>query len=136
MAEAIGLAYYPVVYYTVTWPGETPMRLLFVETTVFTRRIAALGLDADLRQLQAKLLAHPETGATDAGTGGLRKVRMGAAARGQGKRGGARVHYLWLPAHEVIYLVFVYGKHERGQLDAHQKRQVKAVVEQIRQEWG
>jgi len=112
------------------------MRLLFVETTVFTRRIAALALEMDLARLQAELLARPDAGATDAGTGGLRKIRIGDGARRQGKRGGARVHYLWLPAREVIYFVFVYAKHVRDQLSAHQKRQVKAVVEQIKQEWG
>jgi hypothetical protein len=112
------------------------MKLWFVETHSFTKRIGHLGLDEDLRTLQEELLANPEAGDTDDGTGGLRKVRMSASARGKGKRSGARAHYLWLAAHRVIYLVFVYGKDERDALGAAQKKQLKKVVEQIKAEWS
>jgi len=112
------------------------MRLWFVETLVFTRRIDRLGLEEDLRRLQAALLANPEAGATDPGTGGLRKVRMAASSRGKGKRSGARVHYLWLPPHGVVYLLFVYGKDELDALEPARKKQLKRVVEQIKAEWG
>jgi hypothetical protein len=63
----------------------------------------------------------------------LRKLRTPAS--GRGKRGAARVHYLWLPEHCVIYLLFVYGKHEQASLAAGQKQQLKHVVESIRAEW-
>ena len=111
------------------------MRLWFVETQTFTKRIERLGLDPDLRALQEELLANPEAGDTDAGTGGLRKIRMTASAKGKGKRGGARVHYLWLPTHQVIYLLFVYGKGDQGSLDLSQRKQLKRVVEKIKAEW-
>ncbi|MGH7576080.1 MAG: hypothetical protein ACREM1_13260 [Longimicrobiales bacterium] len=55
-----------------------------------------LGLEGALRDLQLTLLDRPEAGDLDPGTGGLRKVRMRDPARGKGKRGGARAHYLWL----------------------------------------
>jgi mRNA-degrading endonuclease RelE of RelBE toxin-antitoxin system len=112
------------------------MRLWFVETLVFTKRIERLGLEDDLRRLQETLLANPEAGATDPGTGGLRKVRMAASTRGKGKRSGARVHYLWLPPHSVVYLLFVYGKDELDTLEPAQKKQLKRVVELIKAEWG
>jgi hypothetical protein len=110
------------------------MRLWFVETRVFTRRIEQLGLEAGLQALQEALLANPGAGALDAGTGGLRKLRMPAG--GRGKRGGARVHYLWLPEHCVVYLLFVYGKNEQASLAASQKQQLKQLVESIRAEWA
>lgn len=72
------------------------MGLEFVEAKVFTKRVAALGLENQLRELQLDLVANPEAGTVDPGTGGLRKVRMADPARGKGKRGGARVHYLLL----------------------------------------
>jgi hypothetical protein len=71
----------------------------------------------------------------DPGTGGLRKVRMTASARGKGKRGGARVHYLWLPGHQVIYLLFVYGKDDQESLDPNQKKRLRRLVEKIKAEW-
>ena len=112
------------------------MKLWFVETLTFTRRITRLGLEANLRDLQAVLLANPEAGDPDPGTGGLRKVRMADSARGKGKRSGARVHYLWLPPHGVVYLIFVYGKDELDTLEPEQKRQLKGVVDGIKAEWN
>lgn len=35
------------------------MRLLFVETTIFTKRIEALGLEPAVKALQERLLEHP-----------------------------------------------------------------------------
>ena len=84
---------------------------------------------------QAALIANPTQGDLDPGTGGLRKVRIPDAGRGKGKRGGARVHYLYLPHSALIYLLFVYGKDELITLSAVQKKQLRRVVEAIRTEW-
>jgi len=111
------------------------MRLWFVETHAFTKRIERMRLEEDLRELQATLLTNPEAGDTDSGTGGLRKIRMTASTRGKGKRSGARVHYLWLSSTGVIYLLFVYGKDEQETLNPAQKKQLKGVVERIKEEW-
>jgi hypothetical protein len=111
------------------------MKLWFVETPAFTRRIERLGLEEDLRRLQDFLLTNPAAGALDRGTGGLRKVRMTASARGKGKRGGARAHYLWLPPHDVVYLLFVYVKDDLDTLAPVQKQQLKEIVEKIKSAW-
>jgi len=112
------------------------LHLYFIETNVFTKRVIQLGLENELHDLQGELLANPTAGDTDAGTGGLRKIRMRATRRAKGKRGGARVHYLYLAAHGVIYLLFVYGKDEQSTLSRDQKRQLKAMVESIKREWS
>lgn len=106
--------------------------LTFVETTVFTKRITALELEESLRTLQLALLENPGAGDVEPGTGGLRKVRLADPTRGKGKRSGARVHYLWLPDRARIYLLFVYGKNESSGLTAEQKKQLRAVVVQIK----
>lgn len=111
------------------------MHLCFVETRVFTRRLQALGIEPELRALQQHLLTHPEAGTLDPGTGGLRKIRLGDPAKGQGKRAGARVHYLWLPHHAVIYLIFIYTKGEAASLSPAQQRELRRVVDQIKAEW-
>jgi len=64
------------------------------------------------------------------------RFRMRATRRAKGKRGGARAHYLYLAAHGVIYLLFVYGKDEQSTLSRNQKRQLKAMVESIKREWS
>lgn len=108
------------------------MGLTFVETRVFTPRVTKLGLDEAVRQLQQELLDNPGAGRLDPGTGGLRKIRMAAPGRGQGKRGGARVHYLWLPDVQIVYLMFVYTKDENDTLAPAQKKTLKAVAQKIK----
>jgi len=124
---------YGVVYYSVT---QSQPSLAFVETSVFTRRIVSLGLEGPLRELHLLLLRDPEAGALDPGTGGLRKVRIADPGRGKGKRSGARVHYLWVPAASLIYLIYVYSKDEADSLSPAQKKQLRMVVEAIKQEWS
>ena len=54
--------------------------------------------------------------------------------KGKGKSGGARVHYLWVPRAERIYLIFAYGKGDQASLTKEQKRLLKAIVDQIKAE--
>ena len=54
---------------------------------------------------------------------------------GTGKRGGARVHYLYLPRHDVIYLLYVYVKREADSLRADQKRALKGMAAALAAEW-
>ena len=65
--------------------------LTFVETTEFTKRIVALGLEESLRNLQQELLGNPAAGDLEPGTGGLRKIRVRDPGRGKGKRGEERI---------------------------------------------
>jgi hypothetical protein len=110
------------------------MKFMFVETDVFTRRMIAMELDGALRWLQATLEANPSAGSLEAGTGGLRKLRMAHPLRGKGKRGGARVLYLYRPTHDVIYLLLVYGKDEMDALSHRQRLQLLAVTDALKAE--
>lgn len=65
------------------------MKLLFVETKHFTKRIRDEGWEDDLRELQQELLDNPLKGPIEQGTGGLRKTRMRLRGRGKGKSSGA-----------------------------------------------
>ena len=105
------------------------MKLLFVETTRLTKRITAEGWEDDLRALQQELLANPEKGSVEVGTGGLRKVRMKLKSRSTGKSSGARMHYLYLPDRAVIYLLFVYPKGEQAVLSDAQKKQLRPLID-------
>jgi hypothetical protein len=44
-----------------------------------------------------------------------------------------RVHYLYIPAWRQVYLLFVYSKEERDTLAPWQKKQLRAVVEAIKE---
>ena len=108
------------------------MRLTFVESKVFTDRIARMGLEAAVRELQAALLVRPDAGDLDPGTGGLRKIRMPDSSRGKGKRSGARVHYLWLPHVSRVYFLFVYGKDETTSLSPTQQQGLATIARAIK----
>lgn len=107
--------------------------ITFVESAVFARRVVAMGLEEGLRRLQVDLAANPTAGPVDPGTGGLRKVRLADPARGRGKRGAARVHYLWVPARRLVYLLFIYAKDETETLNPNQKKTLAAVVRAIKE---
>ena len=105
------------------------MKLLFVETKHFTRRISDEGWEDDLRELQQELLSNPEKGPVERGTGGLRKVRMRLRGRGKGKSSGARVHYLYVSHREVIYMLFAYPKGEQAVLTDEQRKMLRPLVD-------
>jgi hypothetical protein len=100
--------------------------LTFIETEVFTRRMAKWE-DDTYAELQVELARDPSKGRVIPGTGGLRKIRM--AARGKGKRGGARIVYYFVPIDETIYMIFAYDKGEAEDLTAEQKKTLKALAQ-------
>ncbi len=110
------------------------MRRVFRETPIFTQKLEAVGNDDLLRSIQDAILENPETGATIAGTGGIRKLRAPDPSRKKGKRGGLRILYLDLPDRERTYLLYLYGKDEAEDLTAQEKKIFKELVSQIKGE--
>lgn len=108
------------------------MTLTFIETKVFTRRLLRMELEDDLRWIQASLEENPVRGSLEAGTGGVRKMRVAHGLRGMGKRGGARVLYLYLPEFDVIYLLLVYGKNEMDALSHGQLAELRTLTTELR----
>jgi hypothetical protein len=99
----------------------------FIETTEFQRRWADLEMsDEDLRALQNYLLEHPDKAPVMEGTGGVRKLRW--AREGRGKSGGLRTIYIDMKASGQIYLITVFGKGEKDNLSAAEKKAVKDFV--------
>jgi hypothetical protein len=104
--------------------------MIFVETSVFTRQIKELVSDDEFASFQIELANDPEAGDVIQGTGGLRKIRM--AAKGRGKRGGARVIYYYFTSESEIALLLAYAKNEAEDLTAAQKKLLKQIIEQWR----
>ena len=100
----------------------------FVETPVFTGSLRGLLSAEEYRQLQIALLLRPEQGALIRASGGLRKLRWGAA--GRGKRGAVRVIYYWEPAEELFYMLYVYPKNVQDDLTPAQARTLRRLVEE------
>ena len=86
-----------------------------VETPMFLRAAEDLYSEADREEIVRTIAATPEAGGDlMPGTGGYRKLRF--ARSGMGKRGGARVVYLYGGEDLPIFLITVYAKSEKGNL--------------------
>ncbi|KAF2392194.1 type II toxin-antitoxin system RelE/ParE family toxin [Pseudomonas frederiksbergensis] len=104
--------------------------MIFIETSVFTRRAKELLDDDAYVALQKVLVLNPSTGDLIEGTGGIRKVRV--AANGHGKRGGARVIYYHFVSASQIAMLMIYPKNEQHDLTADDRKALKAVIEHWR----
>jgi hypothetical protein len=104
--------------------------MLFVETSIFTAELPRWLSDEEYRGLQSYLIEHPDAGDLIRGSGGIRKIRW--AAKGKGKSGGVRVIYYWAKASEHIYLLALYGKSERSNIDAATLRRIAKQLESMK----
>jgi hypothetical protein len=111
----------------------------FVESTEFSaerlrlERAGELVIE-DMVALEQTILADPHVGNVVRGTGGLRKLRLGQRAVGRGKRGGARVYYLDLPAKGVTHLLAIFGKREKDDLSLEERKSLATLVRTLKQE--
>ena len=85
-----------------------------VETPTYLKAARAFLREADRDEIVRMIAARPEAGDLMPGTGGYRKLRF--ARPGMGKRGGARVIYLYGGEDLPIFLITVYAKSEKGNL--------------------
>ena len=104
-------------------------RLVFVESSGFTKHLRRFLSDDEYGLLQKHLTERPDAGPIIRGTGGVRKIRWSAG--GKGKRGGIRIIYYWLAAKDRIHLLVIYGKGEKEDLTPDDLKRVKALLEEI-----
>ena len=79
--------------------------------------------DDGIFAIQMFLMEQPDAGDIIPGSGGCRKLRW--AAKGHGKRGGARVIYYWITDGHRILLLDLYAKNESKNLSAAQLKELK-----------
>ncbi|MQT35294.1 type II toxin-antitoxin system RelE/ParE family toxin [Pseudomonas helleri] len=104
--------------------------MIFIETSIFTRRAKELMNEDAYIALQRVLVLNPSAGDVMEDTGGIRKIWI--AAKGHGKRGGARVIYYHFVSASQIALLMIYPKNEQQDLTADERRAFKAVIEHWR----
>jgi putative transcriptional regulator len=108
--------------------------MIFIESRGVTARLKDF-LDTEAyRAFQNVLLATPTKGRVMPGCGGLRKIRAEDLRRGKGKRGGARIIYLYMPEVSRIDLLAIYGKDEQDDLSAGQRKVLALMARQAKAE--
>jgi len=88
-----------------------------------------IGTDG-IEQLAVYLIDHPDAGDVIQGSGGVRKLRW--AAKGKGKRGGARIIYLYVVIAARIYSIRCYAKNMRTDLRADENKQLWQVAAHLK----
>ncbi len=107
----------------------TEIMMLFVETSYFSRLISDYLSDDEYGKLQHYLMQHPESGKVISGSGGVRKFRWARA--GMGKSGGVRIIYYWAKTRDQIYMLTIYSKSERENIDATTLARIAKSLETI-----
>jgi len=111
--------------------------VVFIESLPFTRRLHELAkTDAVevLTAIQSDLLSNPERGRLVPGLGGIRKARASNPGRGKGKRGGFRYFYLYFESDQQIALVYLLDKDESDDLDADERKLLRALAAESQSE--
>lgn len=91
-----------------------------------TELIGADGIEA----LAVYLIDHPDAGDVIPGAGGARQLRW--AAKGKGKRGGARIIYVYAVIAARIYLLRCYAKNVRTDLTADEKKALRQIAARLK----
>lgn len=110
------------------------IKLMFVETRVFTECVRELMADEAYRSFQSELMRNPKKGEVIPGCCGLRKVRVGDPVRDKGKRGGLRAIYLHIPEVDRIVLIALYGKDKKDDLTEDEKKILGVLAARMKQE--
>jgi mRNA-degrading endonuclease RelE of RelBE toxin-antitoxin system len=111
--------------------------LRFVHLKPFERDWKDLRLDDDdLFGLQVAIMLNPKGPPVVQGTGGLRKIRFAPARSGKGKSGGIRVGYAYLEEYGTVLLIVAYGKNEKDDLSADERKEIGRLIDQIEQEFA
>ena len=105
-----------------------------VETPMYLRAAKALYSEAEREEIALTIAADPEAGDLMPGTGGYRKLRL--ARSGMGKRGGARVVYLYGVEDFPIFLITAYAKSEKGNLSKAEQNALAKMAKSFFADYG
>lgn len=105
-----------------------------VETPGYLKASEAIFTEAERAEIVSMIAADPECGDLIQGTGGFRKVRVGR--RGIGKRGGARVIYIFCNERFPIFLIAAYTKNEKDNLTKKERNELSRLAGEIFARYG
>ena len=102
--------------------------LTVVETPSYLKAAEALFSEAERESIVAMVATDPECGEVMQGTGGFRKVRVGRS--GLGKRGGARVIYIFRNQQFPLFIA-AYPKNRKDNLSMSERNALAKRANEI-----
>jgi hypothetical protein len=109
------------------------MLLTVAELPEYQKTAGRLLAEEDRRSIVDHLAAHPKAGDLIEGTGGVRKLRW--ARDGRGKSGGVRVIYYFHSDSMPLYLLTMFAKNERANLNKAERNELAGLVDELVQIW-
>jgi hypothetical protein len=100
-----------------------------IGTASFTRRAKRLLSDLEIADLEESIALRPDAHPIVPGTGGVRKACW--ARQGKGKRGGLRAVYYFQVCADLVYMLDIYAKNEKSDLNAADKRELRKLVAEL-----
>jgi hypothetical protein len=110
-----------------------PRPVSVTELAGYKRRADELLTEAEQDAVVDLIAYEPTRGDLIAGTGGLRKLRIGRG--GSGKRGGARVIYYFYNEEIPVLLMAIYAKNEKADLSERDKKQSVQNAKEFVAQW-
>ncbi len=101
-----------------------------VETPPYLADAQRLFTEAERAAIVDHVAADPKCGVVMPGSGGVRKLRVGFG--GRGKRGGARIIFLFAGVDVPVFLLAAFAKNEKADLTAAERTTLgKQVAEML-----
>jgi hypothetical protein len=112
------------------------MDFVFIQTHGFRKEAVRLGLSLDdLRAIENQISDAPHRWPVISGAPGLRKMRFAPEGRSGGKSGGVRICYFVMDAEHHVFLVTIFAKNEKQNLNAADRNAIKAWMTRIRKSY-
>lgn len=115
------------------------MKATFIETRAFTQAVRKALSEREYSKIQSDLMERPHLGTPIPGCGGIAKFRWEDPRRGKGKRGGIRIIYLHIPIVSRFYLLDLYDKDAKEDLNPDEKKVLSQLALKLksmaRAEW-
>lgn len=104
-----------------------------VETEEFLADVKSVLTEEEHDALVLYVAQYPEGGDLIPDTGGLRKLRW--AAKGKGRRGGARVIYYFHNRDVPVFLMAVFAKNVQADLTAQERKALARQLRGLKADW-
>jgi mRNA-degrading endonuclease RelE of RelBE toxin-antitoxin system len=124
---AIQVHLYRIAVYS--WLVDAP-EITVLQVPKFKAEATVLIGESGIEALAVYLIDHPDAGEVIPGAGGLRKLRW--AAKGKGKRGGARIIYVYVATAARVYLLSCYAKNVKTDLTTDEKKELRRIAAHLR----